>query len=645
MFKLIDEERKKTSNQIKFIRSISPGLVIIALVMIARLIGGFQYWEWLTFDLLLRLRPSELTDERIVIIGITEQDIKKAGTYPLSDRQIAELIKTLQQYQPRAIGLDIVRDLPVEPGHKELVKVFENSDNLIGVEKILPPTIAKPPSLSFEQVGFVDILIESDGKTRRSLLGSIRPEDFQAYAFSFPLKLAELYLQDDGITLENGLKDPHAMRFDLVEIPLFTSQTGGYQRADDFGVQMLLNFRQNVNPFRRLTLDDINQGNFNPDWLQDSVILIGITSPSMKDFINTSALESVELPGKIYGVEFQAHVVSQIISAVKDKRLFLQSWTEVFEYLWIMGWGILGLIFSRLISSPKRSLIAVFISSIILATISYLCLLSGWWIPLVPALVVLLLNGVFLAAFFQYERTLKTQIKTRQLTIEHTFTTIHNGPLQTLANLLRQARDQDLPQETFLQELETLNQEIREIGEYLKLESLSREETFRLGNGKKLDLNQSLHQLFYEVYSETLKRNLPYLATLKVKARSFDPIEEKHINYQQKRELCQFLEEILCNVGKHAKGVTRLNATGKEQDGIYCLSIKDNGMSQGSFNEGRGTQQCKMLAQNLGGTFQRECLTPRGTLCQLIWPLNSSHCRQKKLKQLFKEMKNFNLKL
>ncbi len=257
MLKSIYNKWKKASYYNDLIPSISFGLFMIALVVIVRLVGGFQYGEWLTFDLLLRLRPSESKDERITIIGITEEDIKKAGTYPLSDQQIAELIKKLQQYKPRAIGLDIVRDIPVEPGHQKLVKIFENSNNLIGVEKILPQTIAKPPNLSTDKIGFVDILIDLDGRTRRSLLGSFKHENPQDYGLSFPLKLAELYLRKDGILLKNGLKDANTMRFNLVEIPRFFSHTGGYQKAEDFGVQMLLNFRNNINPFRRLSLDDL----------------------------------------------------------------------------------------------------------------------------------------------------------------------------------------------------------------------------------------------------------------------------------------------------------------------------------------------------------------------------------------------------
>jgi two-component sensor histidine kinase len=93
------------------------------------------------------------------------------------------------------------------------------------------------------------------------------------------------------------------------------------------------------------------------------------------------------------------------------------------------------------------------------------------------------------------------------------------------------------------------------------------------------------------------------------------------LSLEQKRELCQFLEEALCNAGKHAQGLTRLSATGKQNEGWYTLSIKDNGAGIRSSSEGRGTKQCLNIARKLRGKFQRTSLAEKGTLCELRWPL------------------------
>ena len=371
------------------------------------------------------------------------------------------------------------------------------------------------------------------------------------------------------------------------------------------------------------------------DTLGDRIVLIGITAPSIKDFVNTSAISNLQPPGKIYGVEFHAQVASQIVSAVLDGRPVLKTWSQGWEYLWTVGWGVLAIYLGRLTQSALKNLMYVTATSLGLVGISYTFIVGGWWIPVAPALLILVINGAILSNFYQYDRFLRFQIEIRQHTIERTFVVIHNGPLQTLANILRHVQDQDLEPNQLLEELKNLNWEIREVGEYLKLETLDQKESLRLGSGLILDLNIPIRDLLYEVYSHTLQRNFPSFKTLKVKAYSFEPIEEQYLSLEQKRELCQFLEEALCNVGKHAKKLTRLSATGSSNKGWYTLSIKDNGSSICSSFEGRGTKQCLNLAKKLKGKFKRTCLGEKGTLCELTWPITRRNWNFASIKRNF----------
>lgn len=597
---------------------IVPGLTLIGLLLLTRSMGLLQLFEWSALDLFLRYRPYETPDERILVVGINEQDIRQLRQYPVADAEIATLITTLQQYTPRAIALDIVRDLPVEPGYQERQQTLQSNKNVITIEKVLPPLIAPPENFPSIQVGFSDAIPDLDGQYRRLLLGIPTKQE---YKFSLALRLAETYLAKEGITLENGIHDLQAMRFDQTELPRFFPNTGGYRGTDAGGVQMLLNYRSGRNPFRVLSLNDIKTNNFEPKWLDNKVILIGMTSPSAPDLINTNALASSKLHGQIYGVEFQAHGLSQILSAVLDERPFLKTASEGWEYLWIIAWGMLGIYLSCLTPKPFRNLLAIVLSSVFLIGICYLVLLNGWWLPVVPSLLILVLNGVTLTAFYQYEQKLQIQIEEHQRTIEHTFTVIHNGPLQTLALVLRSLRENNVSQADLLKQLETLNQEIRELGDYLKQESLTQNDSLRLGNGLNLDLKQPLHELFYKVYSSTLERDFPHFATLKVKIRSFEPIESAKLTIKQKQKLCQFLEEAICNVGKHAQGVVQLSAIGSLQGDSYTLIIKDNGLASDLVLQGRGTEQGQNLAKLLGGTFKRVPISPKGICCELSWPL------------------------
>ncbi|WP_193198483.1 CHASE2 domain-containing protein [Nostoc sp. MG11] len=604
-----------------------PGIAVIGLAIIVRLTGAMQSLEWLAFDSFLRLRPEESIDERIVIVGINEDDIRTRKNYPIdspiSDRDLAQLLLKLQTYKPRVIGLDIYRDLPVDPGHAELVAAFKSIKNLIAIEKVLPDQVAPPEALPSQKVGFADQITDSDGKLRRSLLGTPTP---QGYKLSLSIRLTEVYLADEGISLENGIRDRAAMRFGNTELPRFLPNSGGYVRTDAGGVQVLLNFRSGKERFRTLSLNDFQSNKFNPDWIRDRIVIIGMTAPSRKDFITTSAIESIKpATGRVYGVEIQAHAVSQIISAVLDSRPFLNTWDDRWEYLWIFAWGFFGIASARLTKSPLENFVVVGIASFSLVVFSYLLLTWGWWVPVIPALLVLALNGIELTALYQYDQALRSRIQARQAIIERTFETIHNGPLQNLAKVLKLVRDQNSPTNELLseleKELEKLNHELRGIYEFLQREPPTQDTSLYLGKSLVLNLQDPLHEILYQVYSYTLEREFPCFKTIRIKIRTFEPIDERRLNIEQKRSLCRFLEEALCNVGKHATGVTRLEVTCSSSEGWYTLSIVDDGLGVSSSREGRGTQQFRNLARQFKGKFRRVPLSPKGTLCELSWPV------------------------
>lgn len=602
-----------------------PGIIVIIIIIITRLTGLLQGFEWTALDAFLRLRPAEATDNQVVIVGINEEDIRQIGSYPIPDKEIALLIKKIKSYQPTVIGLDIVRDIAVEPGHKELIEVFQANKNLIGIEKVLPPgEILPPPKLPPLQIGFSDIIADKDGKYRRYLLWTTSPKNPLEDKYSLALRLAQAYLEKQGIEISTGKKDPNTIRFANTEIPRFLANSGGYVGENDSGLKTLVNFRSGSQPFRFISLNDIKTNKFNPDWLRAKIVIIGVTASSIPDFVNTSAIYSSKLPGQIYGVEFHAHAVSQIINAVLNGRQMLKVWHDEWEYLWIVAWGFIPIIIGRVTQAVWQNLLAVVGTACCLISLSYLLILCGWWVPIVPSLFILLINGLGLSAFafYEHDQAQKTKINERQYTIEHTFNVIHNGPLQTLANTLRQLRTENSPNEQLISQLEKLNYEIRYIGEYLRTEALNPEETLLLGSGLKLELKRPIHELFYEVYTSTIARNdLEYFHNINVKIRTFEPIDDKYLFWETKQKLCLFLEEALCNVGKHAQGVKRIEAIGKHKQGCYTLMIKDNGCGLTSLSENKGTKQLRNIAKKLGGDFKRESLSSKGTVCEITWKL------------------------
>ena len=612
-----------------------PGLVILGLTIAIRLTGGLQFQEWLAFDTFLKTRRTETKEERITIIGIDETDIAREG-YPIPDKELAALLESLQQYKPRAIALDLAKN-KAEP---ELIEVLKKYQNQFAVEKVLPEIISPPPGLPSEQVGFIDVYPDRDSRLRRILLGT-HCEGCSEFKYSLVLRLAKEYLAAENIALENGIRDRYAMRFGSIELPRFHSHTGGYTAAESNGVQMLLNFRSGSDRFRILSLNDIQTGNFAPNWLEDRIILIGMTAPSTQDIQNSAVAVSSKLPsGKIYGIEVIAHGISQILSAVQDDRHLIKTWSEPGEYLWIIFWGGTGIILAGLPLSPWKNIVAVGIAASALLSFCYIMLVYfGWWLPVVPASLVLVLNGLVLTSFYYQERSLLYRLQERQSTIDLTYDSIHNGPLQTLKMLIRKHRDlseaeassgqaepgcgadRNIVLEESLTELIKLDREMRDVYESLYLETsnpqfeLSKEST----NIINLDWQQPLHELLNQVYRQTMARKFPYFGNLKVVVPDIQPIDDRYLNKEHKRGICQVLEEALCNVGQSAKGVTRLEICCYQKSNSCVLRIKDNGAGLNSTKKGRGTKLSERVARKLKGKFQREKRSPKGTVCELTW--------------------------
>ena len=601
-----------------------PGIIVLVVVILIRIAGGMQSLEWMFFDTMLRLRPAEKLDERVVIVGIDEKDIEWVKQYPVPDGKIAELLTKLETYKPLAIGLDIFKNVPVEPGGEQLAQVLQKNTNIIGIQKILPPGETSPPqNLPPERVGFVDLPNDEDSKNRRYLLFTTNPKNNQEDKYSLALRLVIKYFNAKRIELETGKNDPNTIKFHGIELPRITQNFGGYVRVDDGGLSILMNFRNSEQPFHVVSLRDILNGTVNAELLRDRIILVGNRNMSAGDIFYTSALPNLKLSGQIYGIDYHAHVISQILSSVIDSRPMLHSWGDMGEYISIVIWGFLPIVIGRLTQSVWRNLLSVGVAGVCLFSCGYVMLwLWGIWIPVAPSLIILAVNGVGLSAFafYQHDKFLRSQINERQNTIQHTFTVIHNGPLQTLAYGLKHIRARDIPYEQLVGQFEKLDREIREIGEFLKLEALTKEESLRLGSGLILELNRPLHDLLYEVYSSTLERkDFENFKTLKVKIRNFEPIDDKYLGIEYKRGICLFLEEALCNVGKHAQGVKRVQASGIYSANKYKLSVKDNGSGIKSKLENKGTKNIKILAKQLGGEFRRESLSPRGTICELSW--------------------------
>ncbi|WP_413165325.1 CHASE2 domain-containing protein [Capilliphycus salinus ALCB114379] len=366
-------------------------------VIIIRFLGILQPFELKAFDHFMLSRPDEGMDSRLLLITITGSDVqaqppKERQATSLSNRALEQLIEKLTEYQPRVIGLDIYREMPTESEYKTLINSWQNSDRLIGVCKIGDdaenPGIPAPQEILKdnlrERVGFSNTAIDPDNIVRRQLIGQAYPQySLCQVDTSLNFRLALRYLGDEGITDEittsGNIKIGEAIFLPVEQ------NSGGYRSIDARGYQFLINYRAGKQIAPRLTLAEVLVENrLTPELVKDRIVLIGTTDKTFKDFHRTP-LSQGDFPD-IPGVVIQAHMVSQIVSAVKDKRPLIWWWPEWIELLWILAWSGLAAFEVWKLNSPKILIFAIVGSLIFMYSSCFVMLwIFGGWIPFVPS--------------------------------------------------------------------------------------------------------------------------------------------------------------------------------------------------------------------------------------------------------------------
>jgi diguanylate cyclase (GGDEF)-like protein/PAS domain S-box-containing protein len=386
-------------------RVILTAVGVTGCVLAVRLAGLLQGWELATYDQMLRLRPAEPRDDRIVIVTINDSDLRQIGKYPIPDVVLAKLLKILQTAGSRAVGLDIYRDLPVAPGHQALLQAYQQNPNLIGITYISDqdnpeaPEVPAPSLLKrLNQIGFNNLVHDQDDKVRRGLL-YWKQADKRPARQSFALELALKYLHMEGIKPEMAADQSGNLQLGSAIFRRYTAHDGAYISADDGGYQVLLNPRGPANHFRQVSITEVLAGNVSPEVFRDRIVLIGYTAISVNDFVFTSySSQLIRAPRPITGIEFHANLISQIISAAKDGRALINTWSDPLEWLWILAWAGMGAGISWQLRSPRLSALGVAIAGTGLVLIACGSLLIGWWIPVVPPLVTMTASAIAIIA-------------------------------------------------------------------------------------------------------------------------------------------------------------------------------------------------------------------------------------------------------
>ena len=360
-----------------------------------RLTGALQPLELAVYDFLVS-SPVSASSNSITIVAIQESDLQNLQQYPISDRTLAKAISDLNRHQPIAIGLDIYRDLPVEPGNQELTTLLANTPNIIGIEKLIGSQINPNPTLAVaKQVGFNDLALDPDTVVRRAILSYQK----DTTEYSFALQLALRYLRTRDILPKQLAKDDSTIKLGKSIITPLKPNSGSYIKAKTKGYQIAINYQGAADYFTTYSFQDLLTDQIPPEAIKDRVILMGATAASLNDLLLTPHRQHQLMPG----IYIHANIIDHLIDVATTGKGFIKVWHESQEVLWFLLWATVGTIIARQAVSDLQLGLLFLLASCSILLVTYSGWLLGWWVPVIPALLALFLASVLTKAIANYE--------------------------------------------------------------------------------------------------------------------------------------------------------------------------------------------------------------------------------------------------
>ena len=401
-----------------FFISLIVGNLVFLIVVGLRATGFLEMLELTAYDFMYWVRPQmEKLDTRITLVDFTDEGQRKYG-WPLPDRELVRMFEILLSHNPRVIGLDIYRDLPVPSRDcksyiDELNAIFTGHDNIIVITKLTgqkgeyvdpPPVLKGTP-----QVAFNDFISDS-GIIRRGLLFMDDGENHFDY---LGLALALKYLEAEEISIEPADENrPELLRLGKSIISPLGPDFGGYVNMDASGYQFMMSYPGEPAGFRSLTVDQVLNGQFKPELITGKIIIIGVKAEATTDFFYTPFSKWHRDEQRVAGSAIHAYAVSQLLNMALDGTGTIKSPTEKTELAWIWLCTLLGSVICIIVRTGWRTYLLILAGLPLLCGIALTAFMYSWWIPFgVPALGGILSTGAMMAYLIIYDRRQKLIIR------------------------------------------------------------------------------------------------------------------------------------------------------------------------------------------------------------------------------------------
>ncbi|BBD64068.1 serine/threonine protein kinase with Chase2 sensor [Nostoc commune NIES-4072] len=399
-------ETSKSKSWLQMILVTSVG--VTTFIWGVRELKWLQPWELRVYDQMLRSRPPEAPERRILLVKITDEDLKQDKGI-ISARRINQLLKKIESYQPRIVGLYLF-----QPENKYLVTNLQNQENIVSTclfSSLGRDEIPPPPNFPIDNVGFSNVVAdnENDQILRRSLLFVHSSEKKCTTSFAFGALIAINYLDKQGIKYDFINKGD--FQLGKIIFPRLQPNSGSYEHLNADGYQILLNYRHPNSLAEEVSLTQVLSGQVKPSLIKDRLVIIGTTAanyPQSSFYTPYSALP--DQPPRMPALLIHAQIASQLISTVLDGRPLIWYWPDWAELIWMWGWSLLGGIIAWRWQNPLLLLVVVGTTLLGLVGICVALFLQGGWIPLVPSGLALVISSICVITYTSHQNQRQTQV-------------------------------------------------------------------------------------------------------------------------------------------------------------------------------------------------------------------------------------------
>lgn len=397
------------------------GAQFVAVGVIAvRSYGLLQPLELLAYDTLRAAWAQPMPRDRVVLVGMTENDIKE--DYPLTDRELADVLDRLASWHPRMIGVDIYRDHPVPrmdtegtqrldavlKAHPEIVWGFKLPGGGAHPQQgVLPPA----PLRNTNRVGLTDVAVDSGAVARRGLI--FADDGVRNYP-GLGMAMALGYLARDGIRLGPG--PDGTLRLGKALFAPLDQNRGPYVKLDSAGYQVLLEYYGGAQPFQRRSIADI-MDNDRSKLVAGKVVLVGDMAESVKDYFATPFSTGFGTADPVFGFEVHAHLADQVIEQALTGRPPLAGMARGWEDGWIWGWAMAGALLALMIRSTVTLVTGAGAGMAAITAIVYLAFGRALLLPFLPGAIAWI-SAVALTNQLLYAATNRARARLRK-SFEH----------------------------------------------------------------------------------------------------------------------------------------------------------------------------------------------------------------------------------